>query len=171
MKRIVYITLVLFLSAAVLYYVYPEDKFPAGSSITRIVVLKKERRLLVYANDQLLKSYAISLGENPVGHKAFEGDERTPEGKYFIDGKNPRSSFYKNLGVSYPNDADKIHAKKIGLNPGGQIKIHGLRNGFGWIGKFHRFFNWTNGCIALTNEEVEEIYQATQVGTTIEIKP
>ena len=146
---------------------------PLAPSLTvnKIVVEKSKRRLSLYSGETLLKTYPISLGKYPLGHKAFEGDQRTPEGKYVIHDKNPHSGYYKNLGISYPNKQDITHAKEIGKAPGGHIKIHGLKNGWGWIGKIHLLKDWTAGCIALTNEEVEELYQAVPIGTPIEIKP
>src|SRR5690606_135040 len=100
-----------------------------------------------YHNGQLIKTYTISLGANPAGDKEYEGDKRTPEGEYTINDRNANSGYFKNLGVSHPNEADIAEAKKRGLSPGGDIKIHGIRNGLGFIGKFHRLFDWTAGCI------------------------
>lgn len=124
-----------------------------------------------YSGNELLKTYDIALGKNPVGHKEYEGDTKTPEGTYTINARNPHSGYHKNLGVSYPNEADKAHAVKLGKSPGGDIKIHGLKNGRGYIGKFHRTKNWTNGCIAVTNDEVDELYAAVVTGAVIEILP
>lgn len=106
-----------------------------------------------------------------MGHKEFEGDKKTPEGVYRIDDKNPNSGYHKNLGVSYPNDADIAHADSLGKPPGGAIKIHGLRNGCGILGKFHRWADWTMGCIAVTNSEMDELYNAVKIGATIDIRP
>ncbi|MNE21412.1 L,D-transpeptidase catalytic domain [compost metagenome] len=135
------------------------------------MVLKSKRKLLAYENGVLIKTYTISLGINPIGAKEFEGDMKTPEGIYTINDKNPNSGYYKNLGVSYPNDHDIKHAATLGKPTGGDIKIHGLRNGMGFLNKFQRFFDWTYGCMALTNKEVEELYQHVPIGTVIEIKP
>lgn len=155
-----------------LWFLGKHDK-PLDRSLTvdKIVVEKSKRRLSLYSGETLLKTYPISLGQQPVGHKVFEGDKRTPEGQYIIHDKNPHSGYYKNLGISYPNKHDIAHAKEIGKAPGGHIKIHGLKNGWGWIGKIHLLKDWTAGCIALTNEEVEELYQTVPIGTPIEIKP
>jgi murein L,D-transpeptidase YafK len=125
----------------------------------------------IYSKGECVKTYIISLGKNPTGDKKFEGDKKTPEGKYFIYNKNPNSECYKNLGISYPSKQDMEEAKRLGKKVGGSIKIHGLLNGKGWIGKFHRFQDWTAGCIAVTNEEMEELYQIIEVGTPIIIKP
>lgn len=124
-----------------------------------------------YSDGKLIKTYKVSLGQTPLGDKQFQGDKRTPEGEYRINDKNPNSGFHKNLGVSYPNAMDIQEAKGKGLDPGGEIKIHGLRNGVGFIGKFHRLFNWTAGCIAVTDKEIDELYKSVDLGTTIIIRP
>lgn len=139
--------------------------------VDKIVVEKKKRRLTTYSGNKLIKVYKISLGRNPKGHKQFEGDKKTPEGIYRINDKNPNSKYYKNLGVSYPNKKDILYAKKHNKSPGGQIKIHGLPNGKGWIGRFHLWYDWTAGCIAVTNSEMEELYNSVKIGAVIEIKP
>lgn len=169
--KIILLSIFLLLLALTVYYFYPEEKLTSEVKIDRIVVYKSKRQLLIYSNEKLVKTYKISLGKNPVGHKEFEGDKKTPEGIYTIDDKNPNSGYYKNLGISYPNEADIKHAKQINKPVGGDIKIHGLRNGVGFIGKFHRWFNWTLGCIAITNEEIDELYNVIEIGTQIEIKP
>lgn len=125
----------------------------------------------VYSDGMLLKTYRISLGRNPIGHKQFEGDCKTPEGIYSIDGKNPKSAFHKNLGVSYPDEKDLENAKRLGKLSGGDIKIHGLRNGKGYISKFHRWKDWTAGCIAVTDTEIDELYDAVKIGAEIQIYP
>lgn len=151
------------------YYFYPGKKLPVGTVIDRLVVFKSERKMQAWSNGTLIKTYHIALGGNPIGHKQYEGDRRTPEGTYIINSRNANSGYHKNLGVSYPNDADRTHAASIGKQPGGDIKIHGLRNGRGYIGKFHRFKDWTHGCIAVTNPEVDELYTAVKDGALIEI--
>lgn len=144
----------------------PKDKI-----IDRIEVYKSKRKMNVYSDEVLLKTYKIALGKNPIGHKEFEGDCKTPEGTYTIDGKNPESAFHKNLGVSYPNEKDLEHAAALGKSAGGDIKIHGLRNGRGHRAKFHRWKDWTAGCIAVTDYEIDELYQSVKVGAEIEIFP
>ena len=172
MKKVIKISvgtaLVLLLLAAA-YYLFPESSLPPNSSIDRIVVKKSERKMYVYSGEELLKTYSISLGFEPKGHKQYEGDGKTPVGTYTINDKNPNSSCYLNLGISYPNVGDKAAADRLGKPPGGDIKIHGLMNGFGYIGKFHRFTDWTAGCIAVTNDEMKELYHNVEVGTSIEI--
>lgn len=118
-----------------------------------------------------MKTYTISLGGNPIGDKEYEGDKKTPEGIYYINDKNPNSGYHKNLGISYPNKKDIEQAKKLGKPVGGDIKIHGLKNRTGVIGKLHRWFDWTLGCIALTNNEMDELYYSVPIGTKIEILP
>ena len=134
-------------------------------------MIKHQRKLNLIANNQVLKSYQISLGRTPKGPKQYEGDRKTPEGLYFINDKNAQSGYHKNLGISYPNEVDKQHAESMHKSPGGLIKIHGIRNGFDWIGRFHLLFDWTLGCIALTNKEMDELFENVKIGMPIEIKP
>jgi len=166
--RFVFIGLLIILIA---YYFYPESKFPANVIIDKIEVYKSKREMLVYSKGILIKTYKVSIGGTPVGRKEYEGDKKTPEGVYSINAKNPNSGWYKNLGVSYPNKEDVRRAKLLGKAPGGDVKIHGVKNGYAFIGKFQRWLNWTAGCIALTDQEVDEIYDHTPIGTKIEIKP
>lgn len=154
-----------------IYYFYPEEKLPADTEIDRLVVYKSKRQLIAYSKGEIVKTYRISLGGQPIGHKQFEGDQKTPEGTYYINNKNPNSGYHKNLGVSYPNETDKEYAKQYDKPPGGDIKIHGLRNGTGFIDKFQRWKDWTLGCIAVTDSEIDELYQSVPIGTVIEIKP
>jgi murein L,D-transpeptidase YafK len=171
MKKNILLFFILFFISLIVYYYWPEKNLEVGHKITRIVVFKSKRRLNIYAGDTLLKSYKISLGRNPIGRKEFEGDNKTPEGKYFVNAKNPRSVCYKNLGISYPNKSDILVSKSYSKSIGGDIKIHGLPNRQSFWGKFHRFFDWTNGCIAVTNNEMEELYNSVSVGIPIMIKP
>ena len=161
--------LVLFLAFSALagYYSWPDQSLPEGIKADQLVVYKSARRMEFWADDKLIKTYHISLGGNPIGHKQRQGDSRTPEGLYYINDRNPNSGYHLNLGISYPNTTDR---KRPG-NPGGDIKIHGLKNGQGWIGKFQRWRDWTDGCIAVTNEEMEELYAAVPNGTPILLKP
>lgn len=121
-------------------------------------------------NDKTIKEYKVSFGANPKGHKEKEGDERTPEGKYILDYKKSDSSFYKAIHISYPNKEDIAKAKKKNVNPGGQIMIHGQKNGLGWLSFLTQRFNWTDGCIAVTNKEMEEIWSLVNINTTIIIE-
>ncbi len=139
--------------------------------VSQVLVLKEERRLHLMSGDEIVRSYRIGLGENPTGHKLFEGDERTPEGQYTLDWRNPDSDYYKSIHVSYPNHQDREMAQAWGLDPGGSIMIHGLPNDAGeWAFAFIGL-DWTNGCIAVSNEEMDEIWQLVNDGTPIHILP
>jgi murein L,D-transpeptidase YafK len=170
MKKI-FISIIVFLFGFIIYYFYPEGKLPKEIKIDSIIVYKSKREMNVYSKGNLVKTYPIALGRQAIGAKEYEGDKKTPEGIYYINAKNPNSGWYKNLGISYPNSKDMKRAKQLGMPAGGDIKIHGLKNGNGSIGKFHRWFDWTLGCIALTNEEMEELYNAVSVGAKIKIYP
>ena len=149
-----------------------QPALPADSEIAKLVVRKADREMDAYdAQGRLLKTYPVALGFNPVGHKQFEGDGKTPEGRYTINDRNPNSGYHKNLGVSYPNEADKAYAAAQGKSPGGLIKIHGMKNGWGFIGKKHLQKDWTDGCIAVTDEEVDELYRSVKHNAEIEILP
>ena len=150
---------------------WPEHSIAPGVLADRIVLLKSKRQLELYDKGSLLKSYVVSLGRHPVGPKEREGDKRTPEGTYAIESHKPSSSFHRALKVSYPSAADRIAAEKRGVAPGSDIMIHGIRNGLGLIGRLQRRLDWTAGCIAVTNPEIEEIYHAVPDGTPIEIRP
>ena len=170
-KKLFYVVCI-FIIAIGAYNIWPEHKLAADAKIDFLLVEKSMRTMKAYSGTQLLKTYKISLGGNPTGHKVFEGDEKTPEGIYAINDRNPHSGYHKNLGVSYPNVTDREKAKTIGKSPGGDIKIHGLRNGaFRMINKLHRLTDWTNGCIAVTNSEIDELYKAVVPNAKIEIRP
>lgn len=144
---------------------------PAGERATRILVEKSARTLSLLRNGTIIKSYRMALGGNPVGTKRREGDSKTPEGRYKIDFKNNASRFHLSLRISYPDAEDRKQAAAAGAPPGGDIFIHGLPNGLGWLGAAHRARDWTDGCIAVTNEEIEEIWSLVETGTPIEIRP
>ena len=166
-----YFILIVFTSCAI-YNLWPEKRLAENSKIDYLLVEKSEQTMKAYQGKQLLKTYKIAVGKNSIGHKVFEGDQKTPEGIYSINDRNPNSDYHKNLGVSYPNDVDRAKAKALGKSPGGDIKIHGLRNGgFGIIKKLHRLTDWTNGCIAVTNGEIDELYEAVVPNAKIEIRP
>jgi murein L,D-transpeptidase YafK len=118
-----------------IYNRIPEERLPANTRIDKLIVHKAQRKLLAYSNGLLVKTYDISLGGQPIGDKECEGDNKTPEGIYTINDKNPNSGYHKNLGISYPNESDIEHAKQIGKPVGGDIKIHGIRNIMWFIGK------------------------------------
>jgi len=134
-------------------------------------VLKAERRLLLFRGEELLAAYRVALGSQPEGPKERRGDGRTPEGRYVLDWRQSESKFHREIHVSYPNARDRAHAAVAGVSPGGGIMIHGLPNGLGEIGADHAAGDWTKGCIAVTDEEMDEIWQAVPDGTPIEILP
>ena len=137
----------------------------------RIVIEKGARRLTLFSGSRKLKVYRIALGANADGRKQQEGDGRTPEGTYVIDSRNQASAFHRALHISYPNAEDRRRARRLGVSPGGAIMIHGLPKGMGAIGKAHLLRDWTRGCIAVTNEEIEEIWRLVPNGTPVVIKP
>jgi murein L,D-transpeptidase YafK len=171
LKNVLVICLV---GLAILFYVdklHPKFFHENLGVIDEIIVQKEKRLLSLYKNGENIKSYPISLGGNPTGHKIKEGDGRTPEGVYWIDWVHPNSSYHKAIRISYPNLADEINAKNQGSEPGGDIMIHGLPNG---LGLFYPFFiknDWTEGCIAVSNRAIEEIESSVKIGTKVVIKP
>ena len=150
---------------------YPQGPLTASTRFDHLLLEKSKRRLTAFSGGRAVRVYLVALGADPKGHKEVEGDMRTPEGVYVINDKNPKSAYHLNLGVSYPNEADRAHAKSLGKSPGGDIKIHGLAPEYADIGQAHRLTDWTYGCIAVTNEEIEELFARTPVGTPIEITP
>ena len=118
----------------------------------------------------VLKTYRVSLGD-PNGPKVQAGDKKTPEGVYYVDAKNPHSLFHRALHLSYPNAADRARAHKLGVKPGGDIEIHGVPKGYAWLGSSQRIIDWTTGCIAVTDSEIDEIWDEVPVGTPVEIRP
>lgn len=136
-----------------------------------VLVVKSESTLYLQKNGTTLTQYHVVFGANPKGHKQKQGDKRTPEGRYTLDYKNENSSFYKSIHISYPNERDRRRAKELGVSPGGQIMIHGQKNGYGWLSPISQQFNWTDGCIALTDRDMDEVWDAVDAGTPIEIKP
>jgi murein L,D-transpeptidase YafK len=145
---------ILIFSMLIIYYLFPEKKLPPNTRIDHIEVSKSDRTMNVYSKGNLLKSYSVSLGRGTWGIHDPEWNNITPSGSYIIDSKFTGSSYHKALTISYGN----------------QIEIHGIKNGLGFIGKFHRFVDWTRGCIAVTDEEIDELYQVVPVGTTIMIE-
>ena len=138
---------------------------------TRVVIEKATRRLTLERNGQVLARYEVALGSDPVGQKAREGDGRTPEGVYSVDFKHPRSRYHLAMRISYPDARASEAARQAGVSPGSDIMIHGVRNGLGWLGGLHRERDWTDGCIAVTNAEIREIWSRVPEGTTVEIRP
>lgn len=165
------VLLLLFTSALPTPVVAQQEALDSSGRADKVVVLKAKRELQLWSNGKLLKTYKIALGTEPVGPKTRQGDHKTPEGNYILDSRNEKSQFYKAIHISYPNAEDRRRAKAAGVRPGGAILIHGLPNGYGWLGSAHRAKDWTDGCIAVTNEEMDEIWRAVPNGTRIEIRP
>jgi len=136
----------------------------------KIVVSKSSHRMELIKANRTERTYQVALGVNP-GPKIEAGDKRTPEGAYRIVARKPDSRFHRSLQISYPSDEDRRRAAREGKDPGGMIMIHGLPNGKGWIGNLHRSKDWTDGCIAVTDEEMDELWRLVSIGTPIEIKP
>lgn len=134
-------------------------------------VVKSERKLMLFSEGQVIREFRIVLGGNPVGHKQEEGDQRTPEGSYVLDYKKSDSAFYKAIHISYPSESDIAAAQQRGVQPGGQIMIHGQKKGGGRLAILSEFVDWTKGCIALKNEEMDVLWNLVAEGTRIEILP
>jgi murein L,D-transpeptidase YafK len=136
-----------------------------------ILILKKDHVMELFAGGKVIRSYKIALGRGGLAPKEREGDKRTPEGNYVIDSRNEASHYHKALHVSYPNAEDRKRAARLGVSPGGAIMIHGLPNCMGWMGAAHRLYDWTLGCIAVTDQEIDGIWNLVPVGTPVEIRP
>jgi murein L,D-transpeptidase YafK len=162
----------LIIGATAIFFFARHDRkvLPGGATIDRILVEKSERKLSIWRDGKVLKTYRVALGRNPIGAKEEEGDNKTPEGIYTIDYRNPQSDYHLALHISYPSAEDTTRAAQRGVNAGFDIMIHGLPNGEGWMGAAHRQKDWTAGCIAVTDEEIDELYRVTPDGTTIEIR-
>jgi murein L,D-transpeptidase YafK len=143
---------------------------PAGKA-DFVLVLKKPRRLLLLRGDRVLRDYEVALGKNPDGPKRHYLDGRTPEGRYWIEARVQESEFHRALRISYPNERDRAFARRSGVAPGDGVMIHGLPDGERWVGEEHRDYDWTNGCIAVTDDEMDEIWELVDDGTPIEIRP
>jgi murein L,D-transpeptidase YafK len=137
----------------------------------KILIIKSAHTMSLLSGDKILKTYNVALGTVPAGPKRTEGDHKTPEGNYIIDAKNPQSQFHLSLHISYPSPEDRQRATKLRAQPGGAIMIHGLAKQFAYLGPLHRQVDWTDGCVAVTNAEIEEIWKLVPVGTRVEIRP
>jgi murein L,D-transpeptidase YafK len=140
-------------------------------AVDEVIVIKHERTLQLLSRGHAVKTYKVALGGQPIGPKRTQGDHRTPEGVYVLDSRNAHSQFYKSIHISYPNQQDKTRAAAAHVSPGGDVFIHGLPNGYGAIGAAHRLRDWTDGCIAVTDSEMDEIWSLVKNGTPIQIKP
>lgn len=171
MKYIVYLFIVL---ASVPANAAAADSAPASPLSEKadlVVVEKSSKTLSLFKKNRKLASFTVAFGANPVGHKQEEGDERTPEGRYVLDFKKTVSNYHKSFHISYPNAQDIARAKKRGVSPGGSIMIHGQRDGWSWFSIFTQRVNWTKGCIALTDSDLDVVWNAVDAGTPIVIKP
>jgi murein L,D-transpeptidase YafK len=147
------------------------QELPPGVVADRILVQKKARQLTLLRRGKPLKSYRVALGPEPAGDKQCQGDNRTPEGIFTITGRNPQSQFHRSLRISYPDAAHRARARQLGCSPGGDIMIHGLPRAFRQLGRLHTEVDWTAGCVAVTNAEIEEIWRVAPNGTVVEIRP
>lgn len=137
----------------------------------KVVVIKSKRIMMLMRDSDIIKVYRVALGKQPNGRKIKSGDQRTPEGTYILDSRKLDSKFYRAIHISYPNESDIQKAKRLGISPGGDIMIHGLPKKLESLGRAHRLWDWTDGCIAVTNSEIEEIWDIVPDGIPIEIKP
>lgn len=173
MRRKTIFIFCILLAGAIIAHLWcgPGLVFSAVAKADKVVVIKNKRILMLLKDGEIFKTYKVALGKQPTGHKIRQGDRRTPEGRYVLDSRNPRSKYHLAIHISYPNESDILNAQKRGVPPGGDIMIHGLPPGSGGFGELHSFLDWTDGCIAVTNAEMEEIWQFVPDGTSIEIKP
>ena len=135
------------------------------------MVYKSQRKLYLMKDNKIIATFRATFGADPIGHKQMKGDEKTPEGPYILDHKNSNSAFYKSIHISYPNTKDRRTAMQLGVNPGGDIMIHGQTNGWSWASPITGFFNWTDGCIALSDTDMQQVWESVDTGTPIEIFP
>jgi murein L,D-transpeptidase YafK len=145
-----------------------------GASVQKadaVLVIKSEKRLYLISKGEQFASFPVTFGARPVGHKQARGDERTPEGHYILDYKNQNSDYYKSIHISYPNTKDRANASRQGVHPGGDIMIHGQKNGWEWAAPLAQLFPWTDGCVALSNRNMDKVWVAVDPGTPIEIRP
>ncbi|MFP3983645.1 MAG: murein L,D-transpeptidase family protein [Desulfurivibrionaceae bacterium] len=141
-----------------------------SADVDLVKVDKSERKMYLLKGGKVIREYNVAFGANPQGHKRQQGDEKTPEGTYTLDSRKEDSSFYRAMHISYPNEIDKRNARKRGVSPGGCIMVHGQQNGLGRLTPILQEINWTDGCIALTNSEMDEFMEFVDVGTKIRIE-
>ena len=171
-RKTVFICGILIICAFVAHlWLIPGMVSSAVTKADKVLVIKSKRILLLMKDGEMFRTYKVALGKQPNGPKTRQGDRRTPEGRYVLDSRNPKSKYHLAIHISYPNESDILSAQKRGVSPGGDIMIHGLPPGSGRVGELHSFLDWTDGCIAVTNSEMEEIWQLVADGTPIEIKP
>ncbi|CAK4074212.1 hypothetical protein VDT1_3274 [Vibrio sp. 16] len=139
------------------------------AGVDLVKVDKSKRRMYLMDGKEVVREYRVALGQSPKGHKRQEGDQKTPEGRYYLDFVIEDSQYYKSIHISYPNLRDRTYARVHNLDPGGDIKIHGLKNGERRPANYVQSFDWTDGCIAITNQEMDELLSLVTIGTPIEI--
>lgn len=171
MRRTAIIIALLAATGVIVWAQSSDSPLPQGARADRVIVSKSARTLALYRGGELLRSYRVSLGKDPIGPKQREGDGRTPEGKFTLDYRKEDSSFHRALHISYPTREYAAEAQARAINPGGLIMVHGLKNGLGFLGRLHTLFDWTDGCVAVTNRGIEEIWRVVPDGTPIMIQP
>ena len=154
--------------ALLLFQVAAADDIPKAD---KVLVDKSEKRLYLIKDGERFMSLPVTFGGEPKGHKVQQGDQRTPEGHYTLEWKNSNSKFYKSIRVSYPNAEDRAKAERLGVDPGGDIMVHGQANGWQWASPLLQFFSWTDGCVALSNKNMDKVWESVEPGTPIEIRP
>jgi len=164
-------TIALLIFAFLVCAIRPATQTPVAIKADSILILKKDHVMELLAGGKVIRTYKVALGRGGLAAKEREGDGRTPEGHYIIDEKNGASHYHKALHISYPDAEDRKRAVKVGVSPGGAVMIHGLPNGMGWLGASHRLYDWTLGCVAVTDAEIDEIWNMVPVGTPVEIRP
>jgi len=165
-KNLILLGILLSIFLLCVYYFYPHNKLDYHGKIDKIQVLKSKRKLLLLNGKQIINTYTISLGKNPVGAKEKKDDLKTPEGLYRVSYKQVHPKYHRALAINYPNERDNKNGRT-----GSGILIHGINKDYRIWGRLHRWRDWTEGCIALTNEEMEEIYSIVSPGTQVEILP
>jgi murein L,D-transpeptidase YafK len=164
-------TIALLLFAFLLCAIPPAAQTPVPIKADSILILKKDHVMELLAGGKVIRTYKVALGRGGLVAKEREGDGRTPEGHYIIDEKNAASHYHKALHISYPSAEDRKRAEKMGVSPGGAVMIHGLPNNVSWLGASHRLYDWTLGCVAVTDAEIDEIWNIVPIGTPVEIRP
>jgi murein L,D-transpeptidase YafK len=152
------------------YFALPVQAPPINPSVDYIVVEKHLHMMQLLDHGTVIRTYRVALGRGGKEAKSIAGDDKVPEGTYRIVGRNPRSAFHLSLRIGYPTEQQKRIAQGLGVDPGGDVMIHGIRNGLGWLGGLHTEVDWTRGCIAVTDSEIEEIWELVPDGTPIKIK-
>ncbi len=164
-------TILVFLMSAMIFLFSTKDADATSEKADKVVVMKSKRMLFLLKEGEIIRAYKIALGKVPVGHKIRLGDNKTPEGLYVLNSRKQSDRYHLTIFVSYPNSSDIENANNLGVSPGGSIAIHGLPKDLAHLDKLHRKTDWTQGCIAVTNKEIEEIWRLVEDGTPIEIKP